>query len=33
MTRFGLDRQRFVDADRQNSADGAAANGGSPPKR
>jgi two-component system C4-dicarboxylate transport response regulator DctD len=33
MTRFGLDRQRFVDADRQNSAADAAPNGGNPPKR
>jgi two-component system C4-dicarboxylate transport response regulator DctD len=33
MTRFGLDRQRFVDSDRQNSAADAATNGGNPPKR
>jgi two-component system C4-dicarboxylate transport response regulator DctD len=33
MTRFGLDRQRFVDPDRQNSAADTATNGGNPPKR
>jgi two-component system C4-dicarboxylate transport response regulator DctD len=33
MARFGLDRQRFVDADRQNSAADTTANGGNPPKR
>jgi two-component system C4-dicarboxylate transport response regulator DctD len=33
MARFGLDRQRFVDADRQNSAADTATNGGNPPKR
>src|SRR5438552_2561722 len=33
MTRFGLDRQRFVDADRQNSAADIPANGGNPPRR
>jgi two-component system C4-dicarboxylate transport response regulator DctD len=33
MARFGLDRQRFVDTDRQNSAGDAVSNGGNPPKR
>jgi two-component system, NtrC family, C4-dicarboxylate transport response regulator DctD len=33
MARFGLDRQRFVDPDRQNSAADAVTNGGNPPKR
>ena len=33
MARFGLDRQRFVDADRPNSASEIEAVGGKPPKR
>ena len=33
MARFGLDRQRFVDADRPNSAEESETIGGKPPKR
>jgi two-component system C4-dicarboxylate transport response regulator DctD len=33
MTRFGLDRQRYVDSDRPNSANEVEAVGGKPPKR
>jgi hypothetical protein len=33
MSRFGLDRQHFIDADRPNSAVDPAANGGNPPRR